>query len=120
MTNGMVSVIIPVYNSEKYLSECLESVANQSYHNIEIILIDDGSHDNSGTICDEFAAKDERIKVIHKENGGVSSARNVGLAIMSGVYVTFVDSDDYIKNNMIEQMLSYQKKQRCRCCTNRL
>lgn len=109
MTNGMVSVIIPVYNSEKYLSECLKSVANQSYHNIEIILIDDGSHDNSGTICDEFAAKDERIKVIHKENGGVSSARNVGLAIMSGEYVTFVDSDDYIKNNMIEQMLSYQK-----------
>lgn len=97
-----ISVIIPVYNVEKFLRRCLDSIINQTMNDIEIILIDDGSTDNSGNICDEYAEKDDRIIVIHKENGGVSSARNKGLDIASGEYVTFVDSDDYIDNNMYE------------------
>ncbi|HJA50079.1 MAG TPA: glycosyltransferase, partial [Candidatus Fusicatenibacter intestinipullorum] len=91
-----ISVIIPVYNVEKYLKRCLDSVINQTYKNLEIILIDDGSTDNSGKICDEYAQKDERIIVIHKENGGVSSARNKGLDICIGDYISFIDSDDWI------------------------
>lgn len=105
-----ISVIIPVYNVEKYLKRCLDSVINQTYKNLEIILIDDGSTDNSGKICDEYAQKDERIIVIHKENGGVSSARNKGLDICIGDYISFIDSDDWINleyfrklyNNLIE------------------
>ncbi len=91
-----ISVIIPVYNVEKYIKQCLDSVINQTYKNLEILLVDDGSTDNSGTICDEYAKKDSRIKVIHKENGGLSSARNVALDIATGEYIAFVDSDDYI------------------------
>jgi len=100
--NALISVIIPVYNVEKYLSRCIDSVINQTYKNLEIILIDDGSMDDSGKICDEYALKDNRIKVIHKQNGGVSSARNVGLDIAKGEYIGFVDSDDYIENDMYE------------------
>ena len=92
----LISVIVPVYNVENYLEDCLESIINQSYKNIEIILINDGSTDKSGNICDEYANKDNRIKVLHKENGGVSSARNDGMAMASGEYLTFVDSDDII------------------------
>lgn len=90
-----ISVIIPIYNVEKYLSECVDSVINQTYKNIEIILVDDGSPDNCPKICDEYAKRDERIKVIHKKNGGLSSARNAGLNVITGDYCVFLDSDDY-------------------------
>lgn len=100
----LISVIIPVYNVEKYLKRCVESVINQTYTNIEIILVNDGSKDDSGKMCDEYKQKDNRIKVIHKENGGLSSARNCGIEIMSGSYVTFIDSDDYVCTNYVEQL----------------
>lgn len=99
----MVSVIIPVYKAEKYLCECIDSVINQTYDNLEIILVDDGSPDNCGAICDEYACRDDRIKVIHKDNGGASDARNAGLSIAHGKYVYFLDSDDYIKPDAIEK-----------------
>ncbi len=101
----MISVIIPVYNVEKYIYQCLDSVVGQTYSNLEIILVDDGSTDNSGCICDEYAKKDNRIKVIHKENGGLSSARNVALDIATGEYIAFVDSDDYLSLNTYEKCL---------------
>lgn len=97
-----ISVIIPVYNVEKYLERCIESVINQTYNNIEIILIDDGSADKSGKICDYFSKIDSRIKVIHKKNGGLSDARNVGLQTASGDYIAFVDGDDWIEKDMYE------------------
>ena len=100
--NDLISVIIPIYNVEKFLSFCIDSIVNQTYKNLEIILVDDGSTDNSGKICDEYALKDNRIKVMHKQNGGVSSARNVGLNIAKGKYIGFVDSDDYVENDMFE------------------
>ena len=100
----LISIIVPVYKAEKYLSECIDSVLNQTYENFELILVDDGSPDNSGKICDEYAEKDKRIKVIHKENGGVSSARNAGLDNAQGEYITFVDSDDIVDKQYIELM----------------
>ena len=106
----LISIIVPVYNVEKYLEKCIESIVNQTYQNLEILLIDDGSTDCSGKICDEYAQKDKRIKVIHKENGGVSSARNKGLAEATGEYIGFVDGDDYIDKNMYEIMLKEIKK----------
>ena len=102
----MVSVIIPVYNVEKYLPQCLDSVENQTYKDLEIILVDDGSPDNSGYICDQYASKDSRITVIHKENGGLSDARNAGLAIAQGEYVYFLDSDDYLREDAIQKLVS--------------
>lgn len=96
-----VSVIVPVYNTEKYLPRCIDSILAQTFTDFELILINDGSSDNSGAICDEYAAKDKRITVIHKENGGVSSARNKGIEIAQGEWIAFVDSDDYIANNML-------------------
>ena len=96
----MISVIVPVYKVEKYLNKCVESIVNQTYRDLEIILVDDGSPDNCPKMCDEWAKKDNRIKVIHKQNGGLSSARNAGLDIASGEYVTFVDSDDDIDLSM--------------------
>ena len=102
----LISIIVPVYNTEDYLAVCLDSLLAQSYENLEIILVDDGSSDSSGAICDEYAERDSRIKVIHKENGGVSSARNVGLDVARGKYIGFVDSDDSAKPNMFEQLLS--------------
>lgn len=104
-----VSIIIPVYNVEDYLEDCLESVCKQSYRNIEIILVDDGSLDNSGEICDEWAKKDSRIRVIHKHNGGLSSARNAGLKEATGDYISFVDSDDLIPTNFIMQLVETLK-----------
>ena len=98
----MISVIIPVYNAGPYLARCLDSVLNSTYHNFELILINDGSTDNSGPICDKYAELDDRIFVIHKANGGLSDARNAGLEILSGEYVTFVDSDDYVSPIYIE------------------
>ncbi len=100
----LISVIIPVYNAEEYLKECLDSVLNQTYTNLEIILVDDGSLDNSGRICDEYAQSDSRIKVIHKENGGVSVARNSGIDASSGELIVFVDADDYLDEAMIEKL----------------
>lgn len=104
-TSPLVSIIIPVYNVESYLKETLSSVCKQTYLHLEILCIDDGSTDLSGKICDEFAMKDHRIKVIHKPNGGVSSARNVGLEMATGEYISFVDSDDIIEKEMIEVLL---------------
>ena len=101
----LISVIIPVYNVEKYIKRCLDSVINQTYKNLEIILVDDGTPDSSGAICDEYAEKDERIKVIHKENGGVSTARNAGLDIATGEYITFVDPDDYLSSDIYEKVI---------------
>ena len=100
----LISIIIPVYNVEQYLRECLDSVLAQTYPNLEIILINDGSQDNSGKICDEYAAKDGRVQVIHQLNQGVSAARNAGLKVASGEYIGFVDSDDYIQPDMYEYL----------------
>lgn len=94
--NLLISVIVPVYNVESYIRQCLDSIIGQTYPHLEIILIDDGSTDNSGIICDEYSQKDQRIIVIHKDNGGLSSARNAGLGIASGTYIAFVDSDDWL------------------------
>ena len=107
---GKVSIIVPIYNVEKYLSKCIESILSQTYKNIEIILVNDGSLDNSAQICDEYAKKDDRIIVIHKANGGVSSARNAGIDIATGKYIGFVDPDDYIENNMYELMVNKIEK----------
>ena len=96
-----ISVIVPVYNTEQYLHRCIDSVLAQTYKDFELLLIDDGSKDSSGTICDEYAAKDARVRVFHKENGGVSSTRNLGLDHARGEWVTFVDSDDYIEDNFL-------------------
>ncbi len=106
-----ISVIVPVYNVEKYIGQCIESLCNQTLKNIEIILVDDGSPDNSGNICDEYAAKDDRITVIHKKNGGVGAARNDGLAVAKGEYVIFVDSDDYVPEDAYEKL--YNKAVEC-------
>lgn len=97
----MITVITPVYNSEKYLHSCIQSILKQTWQDFELILVNDGSSDESGTICDEYASKDSRIKTIHKQNGGVSSARNLGLLQANGNYVTFIDSDDYITDNFL-------------------
>lgn len=99
MQEPKISVIIPVYNGEKYLARCIKSVLNQNYSNLEIVLIDDGSKDKSQLICNEFAEEDIRIKVFHKSNGGVSSARNLGLEKCTGEYIIFVDSDDYLPSD---------------------
>lgn len=108
--NELITVIVPVYNVEIYLDKCIESIVNQTYKNLEIILVDDGSSDSSPQICDKWADKDSRITVIHKENGGVSSARNAALNIAKGDYISFVDSDDYIESNMYETLLSLALK----------
>ena len=100
----LISVIVPVYKVEQYLNKCVDSIINQTYKNLEIILVDDGSPDNCGKICDEYAGKDLRIRVIHKENGGLSDARNAGLDIANGEYIGFIDSDDYIAPEMYEKL----------------
>lgn len=105
MNEPKISVIIPVYKVEPYIRRCLNSVVNQTYRNLQIILVDDGSPDNCGAICDEYAAMDERIQVIHKSNGGLSSARNAGLALADGEYIGWVDSDDWIEPDMFEKLL---------------
>lgn len=105
-----ISVIVPIYKVENYLNRCLDSLVNQTYKNLEIILVDDGSPDKCPQMCDEWAKKDKRIKVIHKENGGLSSARNAGLDKMTGQYVMFVDSDDYIHKQACEILLNNLEK----------
>lgn len=106
----MISVIIPVFKVEKYLSRCIESILNQTYTSIEVILVDDGSPDECGEICDMYAKKDKRVKVIHKENGGQGSARNAGLNVATGDYISFIDSDDWIDKDMYEELLLVAKK----------
>lgn len=99
-----VSVIVPVYQVEQYLRQCLNSILNQTFKDIEVILVDDGSKDNSGKTCDEYALQDKRVKVIHQKNMGLSDARNSGMNLMSGKYFMFVDSDDYVSEQMIEKL----------------
>jgi glycosyltransferase involved in cell wall biosynthesis len=99
-----ISIIVPVYNVEQYLEKCLNSILKQTFTNFELILVNDGSRDKSGFICDKYAVKDSRVKVIHKEYGGVSSARNAGIKLASGNYIGFVDSDDYIEKNMYKML----------------
>lgn len=108
-----ISIIIPVYQVEKYIKRCLDSILSQTYSNLEIILIDDGSRDMSGKICDEYAIKDSRIKVIHQDNAGVSAARNKGLDICTGDYITFVDSDDFLEPFMYEKMMEKVTEYNC-------
>ena len=105
MQDTLISVIVPVYKVEAYLARCVRSIRNQTYRNLEIILVDDGSPDNCGAMCDGFAREDDRIRVIHKPNGGLSSARNAGIAVARGEYFGFVDSDDWIEPEMYETML---------------
>lgn len=100
--NPLISVIVPIYKAEKYLVNCIKSIIEQTYQNLEIVLVDDGSPDSCPQICDEYAKKDSRIIVIHKENGGVSSARNAGIDICHGTYITFLDADDELKSTYIE------------------
>lgn len=105
--NDIISIIIPVYNVEKYLRECLDSVINQTYKKLQIIIVDDGSTDNSGKICDEYAERDDRITVIHQKNQGAGAAKNAGLKLIIGNYFALIDSDDYIELNMYEKMIEY-------------
>ena len=104
-----VSIIVPVYNIENYIRVCVESILAQTYESFELILVDDGSKDNSGILCDEYAAIDSRVKVIHKENGGVSSARNTGLQQAKGKWIMYVDGDDWIEPDMIESLIEAAK-----------
>lgn len=108
--NYLISIIVPIYNVDKYLEECIESLKNQTYKNLEIILINDGSADNSEQICREEAKQDNRIVFINKKNGGAASAKNKGLKVAKGDYITFVDSDDFIEPDMIEYMVNKIKK----------
>lgn len=102
--NDIISVIVPVYKVEKYLKRCVDSILAQTYHNMEVILVDDGSPDNCGKICDQYAAQDSRIRVIHKENGGLSDARNVAIPLAKGDYIGFIDSDDWVSPYYVEHL----------------
>ena len=104
--NKKVSVIVPVYNAQSYLEECIESIIGQTYEKIELILIDDGSKDHSPAICDQYAEKDDRIKVYHTKNAGAAHARNIGLSKATGDYIIFVDSDDFIAKETIEKCVA--------------
>ena len=115
----LISVIVPVYNVEKYLKKCVNSICNQTYENLEIILIDDGSTDNSGLICDELSCKDNRIVVIHQNNGGQATARNMGLSAAKGEFIGFVDSDDWIEPKLYETMLSIIQNHDIAICGHR-
>ena len=108
-----ISIIVPVYQAEKYISKCIESIVNQAYKNLEIILIDDGSTDSSGEICDRYGERDKRIVVVHTPNKGVSAARNCGLDIATGDYITFVDSDDFLDLQMYSEMIQVAEKYSC-------
>ena len=110
MKSCLISVIVPVYNTEKYLDRCIESITKQTYTDLEIILIEDGSPDGCAQICDAWAERDDRIKVMHKVNGGLSAARNTGIEMATGEFICFVDSDDYIDHDTIEKAYSLAKK----------
>lgn len=113
MLTPKISVIVPVYKVERYIEQCIESVLSQTYENLELLLVDDGSPDSSGVICDEHAAKDNRVHVFHKENGGVSSARNVGLKNMTGDWVCFLDSDDWWAPTFLQNFINVISTRRC-------
>ncbi len=119
MKESLVSIIVPIFKAEKFLPKCLDSILAQSYQNLEIVLVDDGSPDNCPKICDEYAKKDARIKVIHKQNSGVANTRNVGLDNATGDFFAFVDSDDWIEPNYVQTMLDKQKQYDCDfvCCS---
>lgn len=119
MEEELISVIVPVYNVEKYLPDCLDSLVAQTYRNLEIILVDDGSTDSSGKICDEYAKKDPRIQVIHKANAGVAMARNSGLERATGMYVSFVDSDDWLEKNTYQILYQGLKQYHVQCSVGR-
>lgn len=109
--NPLISVIVPIYNVEKYLARCVDSIVNQTYKNLEIILVDDGSPDRCPQMCDDYAKKDSRIKVVHKKNGGLSDARNAGIAVATGEYISFIDSDDYVSDDFFECLLDVMNKE---------
>lgn len=109
--NPLISVIVPIYNVEKYLARCVDSIVNQTYKNLEIILVDDGSPDLCPQMCDDYAEKDSRIKVVHKKNGGLSDARNAGMAVAKGEYISFIDSDDYVSDDFFECLLDVMNKE---------
>lgn len=112
----LISVIVPIYKVQDYLDRCVQSIVNQTYKNLEIILVDDGSPDDCPQICDDWRKKDPRIKVIHKENGGLSDARNAGMKVMTGVYVSYIDSDDWIEENMYQMMMNAIKTNKAEIC----
>lgn len=114
--NDLISVIVPIYKVEEYLEHCVASITAQTHKKLEIILVDDGSPDNCGAMCDAWAEKDSRIRVIHKENGGLSDARNAGLEIASGDYIAFVDSDDWIEPELYERLLTVLQKENADIC----
>ena len=105
-----ISVIVPVYNAEKYLHTCVDSILNQTFSDFELILVDDGSPDRCGSICDEYATRDIRVQVIHKKNGGVSEARNVGLDCAKGKYISFIDPDDWVEKDLLQETLDFSRK----------
>lgn len=109
--NPLISVIVPIYNVEKYLARCVDSIVNQTYKNLEIILVNDGSPDLCHQMCDDYAEKDSRIKVVHKKNGGLSDARNAGMAVAKGEYISFIDSDDYVSDDFFECLLDVMNKE---------
>lgn len=113
--NPLVSIIVPVYNAKKYLSRCIDSILGQSFTNFELLLINDGSQDNSGKICDGYAANDNRVRVFHKENGGVSAARNYGMDNATGKYVCFVDADDWVDKDYLKQLLPNAEEEMVVC-----
>lgn len=106
----LISIVVPVYNVKNYLDRCIESIINQTYKNLEIILVNDGSNDGSGEVCEKWKKKDERIIVLHKKNGGLSSARNAGIEIAKGKYIAFIDSDDYVSHNMYQELHAILEK----------
>lgn len=118
ITEPLISIVVPIYKVEKYLNRCVDSILNQTYHNIEVILVDDGSPDRCGLICDEYQKKDTRIKVVHKKNGGLSDARNTGIKIAHGEYITCIDSDDFISQFFLENLWVAIKNSKCEIATS--
>ena len=112
----LITIVVPVYNVEKYISDCLDSLISQTYKNIEIILVDDGSTDMSGAICDRYTALDARIKVIHKQNEGLGFARNTGLEVAQGKFVAFIDSDDMADADLVEKLVNGLYEENCDTC----
>lgn len=113
--NPLISVIVPCYKVERYLPKCIDSILRQTYKNLEVILVDDGSPDRSGEICDTYATKDSRIVVIHKANGGLSDARNVGIDQAKGEWITFIDSDDFVSDSYVEVLFHLATDFSCEC-----